>query len=136
MLERYANLYPEAPEIIFESFRKQVDHRLKIEEMALVSNANRSTEGLRLGFVITMFCLVLGGFLIMNGHDQAGVAIIAIDLVALAGIFVYGSQQQGEERKRKTEAMVEALRGRRIPERSTGKPDGTESRQTDRPEQA
>lgn len=113
VLERYATIYPEAPAVIFQAFRKQVDHRIEIERFAVTSNANRSTEGLRLGFVITMFSLVLGGFLIMNGHDQAGAAIIVTNIAALAGVFVYGSQQQSEERRKKAQTMKDALPGQR-----------------------
>lgn len=116
VLERYATIYPEAPAVIFQAFRKQVDHRIELERFAVTSNAKRSTEGLRLGFVITMFSLILGGFLIMNGHDQAGAAIIVTNLAALAGVFVYGSQQQSEERRKKTQTKEDAL-----PDREPGK---------------
>jgi hypothetical protein len=52
-------------------------------------------------------------YLIVNGYRTEGLAIIALDLVALASVFVYGSQQQKRERQQKSQTMADALRGRR-----------------------
>jgi uncharacterized membrane protein len=111
-MRELAKVYPEAPKIIFDNFTKQSDHRIKIEDYAITENTKRSREGLRLGFIVTILCLILGFVAIMSGHDQAGVAIIAIDIVALAGVFVYGSQQQRSEREAKSKRMDDALPSR------------------------
>ena len=55
------------------------------------------------GFVLS--ALVIGGgiFLIATGHDWAGATMIGLNLVGLAGVFVYGSKMRhNEERQQDT----------------------------------
>lgn len=118
ILERYAALYPQAPEIIFEGFREQGTHRRSIETFAVRSNAQRADKGLYAGFIVAMAFLITSAFLITNGHDWEGTILGAVDVVALVSVFVYGSQQQRQERERKSKTMIGAEQGEPKPDRS------------------
>lgn len=128
ILERYAGLYPDAPRIIFTSFEAQGIHRRTLEDFVVRANARRAAQGLWAGFVVTILFLFVSAYLILNGHDVAGTILGVVDLVALAGVFVYGSQLQRKERERKAEIMSEAARGEPRP---PGSPGEIEAPQTD-----
>jgi len=116
VLERYETLYPDAPRIIFTSFEQQGIHRRTIEDFAIRTNARRADYGLAAGFVVTLSFLVACVFLVFNGYEVAGTILGTVDLVALVGVFVYGSQKQRKERERKAEIMAKAATGRARPQ--------------------
>ena len=41
--KKFKNVYSQAPEIIFEMFKKQTDHRINIENIVIKSNTKRVT---------------------------------------------------------------------------------------------
>lgn len=45
-MERYANLYPGAPEIIFTAFQKQSAHRQELEKLAIPEQLKNARAGI------------------------------------------------------------------------------------------
>ena len=74
-LVRYNSAVPNAAERIIVMAEKQAVHRQDLEERALISDRRRATAGLICAFVITLLVLTASTYLIMNGHDVAGVAL-------------------------------------------------------------
>lgn len=64
ILREYAELYPDAPRIIFESFERQGIHRREMEARYMRHAVMRSYLGLLSGTVICLACLGLGGGLL------------------------------------------------------------------------
>ena len=59
----------------------------------------RANWGLGLGFVVVIAFLIASTYLIRTGHEISGAVLGTVDLVALAGTFVYGRSTQKESGK-------------------------------------
>lgn len=104
--EGYEHIVPGSAKMIFDNFREQGQHRMRMESYALRWGNYRSFAGLACGFVIAMSFLWASYQLIQDGHDVAGTILATVDLVALVGVFIYGSQALRNERVRKAEVMA------------------------------
>lgn len=105
-LARYNDIIPNGADRILAMAEKQSDHRMHIEKLAIGSEIRRAYLGLWLGFVVTLAVLVSSLILIETGHGTEGLALIGIDIVALAGLFVYGSNNRKNERIQKAKIMT------------------------------
>ena len=105
MLQRFDEVVPGAAERILETAEKQADHRMRMEETVIEGDSTRSYLGLIAGFILSAGTIAGGIFLIMNGHDWAGGLLVGVNLVGLAGVFVYGTNSRRVERERKAERM-------------------------------
>jgi uncharacterized membrane protein len=105
MLKSYDEVVPGSAKTLIDVFNDQAHHRMDLEKRSLVSDRRRSWGGLLSALVISLVCIGVGGWLVHEGHDAAGTAIIAIDLVGLAGTFIYGTQSQRRERTEKAKLM-------------------------------
>lgn len=119
VLARYNSVVPDGAERLFRLLEQQVAHRLQVETDAAELNryvvrtdAARANLGLAAGFVIAIAFLFCGVYLIMHGHDAAGTTIATVDLVALVGVFIYGSTTRKAERLEK--AVVQPRDSKKI----------------------
>ncbi len=85
---------------------KQSNHRMHMEKTVIGGDSRRSYLGLAAAFFLSAMIIVGGVYLIVNGHDWAGGLLIGLDLVGLAGVFVYGTNARRAERDRKAERMA------------------------------
>jgi uncharacterized membrane protein len=102
-LAGYDQVLPGAAERILQTFEKQVEHRHFLERSAVLSGIQARSWGLGLGFFISIAGLGVSLALGLSGHEVAAGIVAAIDLTALAGVFVFGSQAQRSERREKRE---------------------------------
>lgn len=79
-LERYAALYPQAPEIVFEQFRKQGDHRREMEAKYMRGSERRANIGQWLAFILVLAVVASGVIAIIAGNPVAGSSIIGVAL--------------------------------------------------------
>lgn len=101
ILRQYNELVPGSAERILAQAERQTDHRIAIE-----SDVRRSQLGLIFGFVLALCCIVGGCTVAALGHDAAGGTIATAAVVALAGVFVYGTSLRKKERQRKAEEVA------------------------------
>lgn len=104
-LEAYEKIVPGSAKMIFDNFAEQGQHRREMEKYALKWGTIRSFAGLACGFIVTMAVLIFSFILIGDGHDVAGTILATVDLVALAGVFIYGTHVLREERVEKARIM-------------------------------
>ena len=83
----------------------QLAHRIQLEKKVVGGDSSRSYLGLAAAFVLSLVAICGSILVIVQGHVWAGVTIFGIDIVALAGIFVYGTQVRRAERESKAEKM-------------------------------
>ena len=76
---------------------RQSEHRLELERTLVRSDSIRSYLGLAAAFVLSATVICGGIYLIATGHDWAGATLICLNLVGLAGVFVYGSTVRRDE---------------------------------------
>ena len=84
---------------------RQLNHRIELEKKVVGGDSTRSYLGLAAAFILSLIAICGSIYIIVQGHVWAGVAIFSIDIVALAGVFVYGTQVRRAERERKAERM-------------------------------
>lgn len=80
-----------------------------MEEAVVTGDAARSYLGLILGFFIALAVLGCGTFVIVMGFEWHGASLIIVDVIGLAGVFVYGTNSRRRERELKAMAMPRQL---------------------------
>ncbi len=105
-LEGYEKIVPGSAKMIFDEFEAQSKHRRRMETYALEWGNYRSFAGLVAGLIIALAFLWASYQLIQDGHDFAGTILGTVDLAALVGAFIYGSQSRRNERVQKAKIMA------------------------------
>ena len=85
---------------------KQTEHRTYLEKKVIESDITRSKWGLAAGFVVAMTGLGVSYYLIATGSGVAGAIVTGVDLVSLAGAFVYGTASRRAERTEKQKRLL------------------------------
>jgi uncharacterized membrane protein len=98
-IARYAEVYPEAPAILFGELRAEAAHRRDVERRIVDTETRRADRGQIIAAVVFILGLVIGGGLVSLGHDAAGAAIVGADLVSGAAIFL------GQNRRTEADPM-------------------------------
>ena len=78
-----------------------------LERSVISESLKRSHRGLTAGSVLSAMVILGGIFLIYFGHDWAGASLIGINLVGLAGVFVYGTNSRRTQRHERLESLAE-----------------------------
>ncbi len=105
VIEKYEDMVPGAADRILKMTENQTAHRIEIEKMVVRGDSIRSYLGLLFGFILSMAVISGGIYLVANGHDWAGGVLIGLDIIGLAGVFVYGSRSRRAEREKMAEKM-------------------------------
>ncbi len=89
---------------------KQEDHRHRLEARVVGAEVSRSLQGLVAGVIVVLGFEVLAAMIITQGHSYQGAILGGVPLVALAGVFVYGTRSRRQEREQKARIMTNQLR--------------------------
>ena len=84
---------------------RQLEHRMELEKKVVGGDASRSYLGLAAAFLVSLIAVLGSIYVIAQGYTWPGVAIFGIDIVALAGVVVYGTQVRRAERERKAQRL-------------------------------
>ena len=92
ILQGYEDIVPGAAERLLQMAEAQSAHRIQLEKAVVAGDIKSGYWGLAAGFILS--ALVIGGgiYLIATGHDWAGSVLIGLNLIGLAGVFVYGAR--------------------------------------------
>ena len=93
-LERYDSLVPGSAERFLQIFEAQVSHRHRME----AKESRRMDLGLAAAFIVVVIVFGGGIFLIFQGHDWAGAAVIGVNIVGLAALFISGTPRRRSAR--------------------------------------
>jgi hypothetical protein len=87
-LKALADIRPDLIDFVLDQTRTEADHRRKsqgrVEGFVFVERIS----GVVAGAIIALFVFALGGYLVLQGHDWAGVAICGTTLVGIVSLFV------------------------------------------------
>lgn len=103
ILAKYNECYPDAAEIIFKTFERQVDHRISIEKKVINSGAMNSTLGLIAGFLIGVLGVGGGIWLLSMDKSISGYTALFGTLGGLVGTFIFGKLNTSTEIRSKNE---------------------------------
>lgn len=100
-LEHYAEVYPDAPRVIFSLVQEQSDHRRHLESKHLHHSIIRAYMGLVAALLVAFAGLGAAVYIAVEADPAAGAVVASIDLVGLVGVFVYGTRQIQADRQSK-----------------------------------
>ena len=98
LLRGYEEIVPGSANRIIEMAERQSKHGPELERTIVRSDSVRGHLGLAGGFVLSATVIGGGIYLIASGHDWAEATLIGLNLVGLAGVFVYGSTVSRDEK--------------------------------------
>lgn len=105
VLREYDALAPGSAERIIRLMEQQSHHRMELEKTAIQHDTRRANWGLASGTMLSIGVLVLCAYLVYTGNALTGVALVIAEIVALAGVFVYGTNSRRQERIEKVESL-------------------------------
>lgn len=118
VLQKYEQIVPGTARTIINMAEQQSLHRRQIEKIVIEAGARDSKYGIGAGLLVSLATISLAGFAIHMGHATAGATIATSTVVGLAGVFVYGTRSNREERQQRSQG---------------GQPQATISQQQDAP---
>lgn len=89
-LAKYEKIVPGGAERLIELAEQRVAHRQATERRALESEIRAGQVRTIIGFILALSVGILGGMLLLQGSELAGLILILIDAIALAGVTIYG----------------------------------------------
>ena len=106
VLAQYNEIAPDGANRIITMAEEQSKHRMALEKSVVASEIKRADRGLYAGVGITLAFLVASVFITIQGYPWAGAIIGTVDIVSLAGVFVYGTKSRREERKERINTLA------------------------------
>lgn len=100
-LEHYERILTGAADRIITMAENQASHRQKLEAKVIDSDIKNSLWGLIFAFIIGLGGVIGGFYLISIGKAIEGSLYGGGTMVALTGVFIYGSKQRQKERESK-----------------------------------
>lgn len=89
-LAKYEKIVPGGAERLIELAEQRAAHRDASERRALESEIKAGQVRTIIGFVLALSIGILGGMLLLQGSELAGLILILIDAAALVGVTLYG----------------------------------------------
>ena len=106
-LAKYEAVKPGITEIILNTYQKQVEHRIEIENNVIKHKNMNATIGQIFAFIIAMTAIIAGYMLIKIDKNAIGLGSIITPLVGLVVAFIYGRSQERKERLEKAKQVPE-----------------------------
>lgn len=106
ILAAYSDIIPDGANRVMVMAEEQSKHRRWLESYTLQSESRRANAGLGAGVVVSLAFLAASVFLIATGHEISGAVLGTVDIVSLAGVFVYGSESRRKEREGRMRALT------------------------------
>ena len=91
-LAKYEKIVPGGAERLIELAEQRAAHRQATERRALEAEVNAE----QVGFILALSVGILGGMLLLQGSELAGLILILIDAAALAGVTIYGRRSSDD----------------------------------------
>lgn len=105
-LQAYDMVLPGLAERIVNRWETQSNHRMSLEKSVIEGDTRRANWGLVSATIISLSVLGVSGLLAMHGHETVAGVLAGVDIAALAGVFVYGTNTRKQERVEKTKVMT------------------------------
>jgi uncharacterized membrane protein len=133
-LERLAQLYSDAPRIIFEEMRSQAAHRRELERSVIATKNSLAVRGQMIGGILggvgIVGSLLVAGF----GNGLAGFGIAIGSLVSLVSLFVLGRGSQQKDLESKAKVRKKMLKTENVDKIESAEKGTTEPKTTKIPD--
>lgn len=112
-LARYEDVLPGSAERFLQIHENQINlvetqavHRQSLEKKVIWGDSARATAGMVIAALICFSGIALAYTLGIHGHDYLAGVILAVDLVGLTSVFIYGTNSRKAERKDRLQVMA------------------------------
>jgi uncharacterized membrane protein len=99
ILEGYEKTCPGAADRIIKMAELEQSHRHVQEGRFLRHSSSLIALGQILGFLVALFGISCGTYLVYKGRDATGLACVITTLVALVSVYIYGRASASKEAK-------------------------------------
>jgi len=103
-LQQFNEVIPNGAERVMVLCEKQSSHRQELERKVIDSRIANMKRGQIFALLVAVLTLLVAGCCAYIGQPVVALAIVGIDLVSLATVFIYGSHAQRKELKERREA--------------------------------
>lgn len=95
------NLVENGAERLFRMAERRAEHDITMESESLKADSKLAFRGQWFGLIVVLSVLALAGYMTYLGATAAAAAVVAIDVVGLAAVFVYSrlSRRDVQERQ-------------------------------------
>ena len=97
-LRQYNEVLPGAAERMLALVEKQQAHRHSLETKMVDSDVRRTWMGMWMGMTVVIVTVAAGTLLAWHDKQVIGGLVAGLPLVALVGVFVYGTDTRSKER--------------------------------------
>lgn len=94
LLQEYENIYPGSAKIIFDTFVKQSNHRIKMEDTVITSQQKQAQRGQVFALSVALSFLVVSAACVILGHEVSGSIIGTVDVLGIVAVFITGKFYQ------------------------------------------
>ena len=101
----YEQYLPGSADRILIMAEQQQSHRMKLEDRAQAAAIQRDKRAMYLGAGLSLALMLISLAVILSGFDVAGLGMIAVSAVSLAGVFLYSHRSVRNELRDKREAL-------------------------------
>jgi uncharacterized membrane protein len=99
-LAKYEEICSGAADRIISMAERQSEHRQAMEARVIEANCIAQRRGPAYGFALVLAALAIGGILLWNGKDVAGLATVITALASVVATFIAGKSRQKSELKK------------------------------------
>jgi Predicted membrane protein len=99
VLAAYEAISPGAAQKIIEMAQNQSTHRIKLEEIVVVSREKQSQRGQYFAFILTLALIACAVYALYIGAYKIASIIISITVIAVATLFITGKASQTKQPK-------------------------------------
>ncbi len=100
-LKEYNEIIPNGAERIMKMAEEQSMHRRSLETKAINTDSRNSLLGVIFAFLLGIATIIMGGIVVLHGHEWSGSFLGSAGLVGLVSVFIYGTRERRKERQAK-----------------------------------
>ena len=105
VLRQYNEVVPDGADRIFKMAEDQSAHRISIEKTVTGSDSRRANLGLAAAVLVALATLGVSALITLNGQPIPGTVLGTVDLGAIVGVFVYGTESRKRERREQRQSL-------------------------------
>lgn len=106
ILREYDQVHPGLADRIVSMAENQSRHRQEIEKGVISTRNRNEARGQTYAFILAIAVILGSIWLISSGRSTEGLAAIITEIVALAGVFIYGRKKQEAELLKKANSLT------------------------------
>lgn len=93
-LSQFEEILPGSAERIFQMTEGDLKHIQDLQKQSMKDDFTYSMTGVLIGGIVTVGAIFGSIYVIIAGHDWAGVGIIGMTLSTIVGAFIYGTNNK------------------------------------------